>query len=100
MGRKYRSIVWRGEVLELGPYWEGSDELTELRAPERETVMQLLCEAATRFSSPLVGVDVGQAVGGRWWVIETSDPQFAGTSQLRPLVIWHRLFERLVKQSR
>lgn len=46
-------------------------------------------------SSPLVGVDVGQAEDGRWWVIETNDPQFMGLSQLAPLTLWNRLFRAL-----
>ena len=94
-GREYRAVVFDGEVVGLAPYWDGVDALTALSAAEAAQVHALVLEAASRFDSPLVGVDVGQAEDGRWWVIETNDPQFMGLSQLAPLTLWNRLFRAL-----
>lgn len=85
-------MVFLGEVLGLAPYWDGVDSLTALERDEADQVRALVKTAATRFESPLVGVDIGQAEDGRWWIIETNDPQFMGLSQLEPLKLWHRLW--------
>ena len=85
-------MVFRGELLGLAPYWDGVDSLTALERDEADQVRALVKTAATRFESPLVGVDIGQAEDGRWWIVETNDAQFMGLSQLEPLKLWHRLW--------
>lgn len=99
LGREYRAVAFRGALLDVGAYWEGSDSLTALSTDEARAVKALVEAASARLASPLIGVDVGQAEDGRWWVIETNDPQFMGTSQLNPLVVWHRLFAALTAPS-
>lgn len=91
LGREFRVVVYRGRVLGWGYYWEGTDSLARLSASERAQVLGLAQDAARSLSVPLCGVDVGQDVHGRWWVIETNDPQFSGTSQIPRLALWHQI---------
>lgn len=91
VGREYRVVLHRGEVLAHGYYWDGDDPLRDLSRAEEAAMLAVAREAARRLAVPLSGVDVGQAEDGRWIVIETNDPQFSGTSQLPRLELWHRV---------
>ena len=91
LGREFRVFVHRGDILGLGYYWQGDDELQCLTKDERCAVEGLARQAATRLDVPLVVVDVGQAEDGRWWVVETGDPQFSGVSQIPLLQLWYRI---------
>lgn len=91
LGREYRVFLYRGEILGLGYYWEGSDPLRELSAGECHAVEELAREVARRLNVPYVAVDIGQMEAGEWIVIETGDPQFCGLSQIQPLGLWSRI---------
>lgn len=91
LGREYRVMLYRGQILALGYYWDGRDELSELSPSEREAVQGTAIEAARRLDVPYVAVDIGQLESGEWIVIETGDPQFAGLSQISPLALWNRI---------
>lgn len=91
LGREYRVFLLRGEVLGLGYYWEGADPLAALAPDEERSVLFLAEEAARRVGTSYVAVDVGQAEGGEWLVIETGDAQFSGVSQVPLLALWGRL---------
>lgn len=91
LGREYRVMLYRGEVLALGYYWEGADELRELSQKERRVVEALATEAGRRLDVPYVAVDIGQAQNGEWIVIESGDPQFCGFSQISALGLWNRI---------
>lgn len=91
VGREYRVLLHRGELLAYGYYWDGDDPLRALSREEEAAMLAVAHEAAHRLAVPLSGVDVGQAEDGRWIVIETNDPQFSGTSQVPRLELWHRV---------
>lgn len=91
LGREYRVFVYRRNVVAWGYYWEGEDHLKALTAGERDEMLAKATEAAERLAVPYVAVDVGQAEGGEWVVIETGDPQFAGVSQISLFRMWGEL---------
>lgn len=91
LGREYRVFVYRQSVVAWGYYWEGEDDLKALTAGERDEMLGKATEAAKRLAVPYVAVDVGQAAGGEWVVIETGDPQFAGVSQISLFRLWGEL---------
>jgi glutathione synthase/RimK-type ligase-like ATP-grasp enzyme len=90
-GREYRAFVLRGEVVGLGYYWEGEDDLAALSEEESQTVHALACEAARRVDVPYLTVDIGQRTNGDWLVIEVGDAQFSGLSQVSIHALWNRL---------
>lgn len=91
MGREYRVFVYRSEILGLGYYWEGEDELSHLSPDEEAEVRTLAVEAARRLEVPFLSVDIGQRDDGTWIVIEVGDGQFAGLSQVPRLELWNRI---------
>lgn len=91
LGREYRVFVYRRNVVAWGYYWEGEDGLKALTAAERDEMLGKATEAAERLAVPYVAVDVGQAEGGEWLVIETGDPQFAGVCQISLFRLWGEL---------
>ena len=94
LGREYRVFLLHGQVLGWGYYWEGDDPLRELSADEKQTVLSLAAEAASRVGTPYICVDIGQMEDGEWIVIETGDAQFSGVSQVSLLPLWSRLGKR------
>jgi hypothetical protein len=93
LGREYRVFVYREGVVAWGYYWEGDDGLKALTDDERDEMLGVATEAAKRLAAPYVAVDVGQAEGGEWLVIETGDPQFAGVSQISLFRLWGELLK-------
>lgn len=91
LGREYRVFLYRRRVVAWGYYWEGNDSLKELAGSDRDEMLSVATEAAERLAAPYVAVDVGQAEGGQWLVIETGDPQFAGVSQISLFRLWGEL---------
>lgn len=91
IGREYRVMLHRAEVLAHGYYWDGDDPLRSLEPREEAAMLAVAREAARRLAVPLCGIDVGQADDGRWIVVESNDPQFSGLSQLPRLELWHRI---------
>ncbi|RBP44560.1 uncharacterized protein DUF4343 [Roseimicrobium gellanilyticum] len=91
LGREYRVFVLQGEVVGLGYYWEGDDELAALHEDETRLISSLACEAARRVDVPYLTVDIGQRDNGDWLVIEVGDAQFSGLSQVSIHALWHRL---------
>jgi glutathione synthase/RimK-type ligase-like ATP-grasp enzyme len=91
LGREYRLFVLRGEVVGLGYYWEGEDELASLDEDETRAISSLACEAARRVNVPYLTVDIGQRDNGDWLVIEVGDAQFSGLSQVSIHALWSRL---------
>jgi hypothetical protein len=90
-GREYRVFLYRGEVLGFGYYWEGDDPLKPLLPEEQAIVLARAKEAARRVAAPFLAVDIGQTEIRDWIVIETSDAQFSGISQIPPLALWHAI---------
>jgi hypothetical protein len=90
-GREYRLLVYGGDVLGLGYYWEGDDPLKQLTPAEEVSVRELALQAADRLGVPYVAIDVGQLHDGTWVVIEAGDAQFSGLSQIPILQLWNRI---------
>ncbi|HZS08649.1 MAG TPA: ATP-grasp domain-containing protein [Blastocatellia bacterium] len=88
MGREYRVFIYRQRVVGHGYYWEGDDPLKNLSDRELDEVLSLALDAAARLNVPYVAVDIGQTEDGKWIVIETGDPQFAGVSQISLFKLW------------
>lgn len=88
LGREYRVFVYRGQVLAMGYYWEGNDDLAGLSGLERAAVTDLALEVSRRLEVPYVAVDVGQLETGEWRVIEVGDAQFSGLSQAPIHTLW------------
>ena len=97
MGREYRAFVLNHEVLALGYYWEGDDELKALTPIEHESVANLARLASQRLNVPYLAVDIAQTTSGEWIVIEVGDAQFCGRCQIPPLTLWHRLRAASIK---
>lgn len=91
LGREFRVILHRGEVLGMGYYWEGDDPLMALTAAEEAAVLDVAREAARRVGVPFMTVDVGQLEDGSWKVVETGDPQFSGWSQAPRALVFANL---------
>lgn len=91
LGREFRVILYRGEVLGHGYYWEGEDPLMNLSPDEERAVLDLAREGARRVGVPFMTVDVGQLEDGAWKIVETGDPQFAGWSQIPRAAVFTNL---------
>jgi hypothetical protein len=99
LGREYRVFVYDREIVGLGYYWEGEDDLAELQPDERKLVEHLALEAASRLGVPYIAVDIGQKQNGDWIVIEVGDAQFSGFSQIPIQELWARLTARIEAKS-
>lgn len=88
LGREYRVFVYREQVLAMGYYWEGDDDLAGLTASEGAAVTDLALEVSRRLAVPYMAVDVGQIETGEWRVIEVGDAQFSGLSQAPIHKLW------------
>jgi hypothetical protein len=83
--REFRFFLFRAHVLAYGFYWPLSTPgFVTLTKEEEVVVFALAQEAARRFEAPFVAIDIGQDEAGKWWVIESGDPQFAGLSFISP----------------
>ncbi len=91
LGREFHVFVYSGQVVGLGYYWEGDDDLATLRTDERKHVVDLALEAAHRLGVPCIAVDIGQKQDGEWIVIEVGDGQFSGLSQIPIHQLWAQL---------
>ncbi|MBX7219948.1 MAG: ATP-grasp domain-containing protein [Blastocatellia bacterium] len=100
LGREFRVIVFRGQVVGCGYYWEGHDPDMELSSAEAAEVHRLALLAAHRLEIPLLAVDVGQLTDGNWIVIEVNDAQFAGISQIPALGLWNALAEAVTNGTK
>lgn len=92
-GREYRVFLYREEVLGMGYYWEGEDELASLSPSERQGVGTLATAVSTRLKVPYVAVDIGQTEQGDWIAIEVGDAQFSGLSQTPIHQLWTKIAE-------
>jgi hypothetical protein len=90
-GREYRVFVYQNQIVGLGYYWEGDDELKTLTDSEVETVKQLALKTAKLLNVPYISIDIGQLENSDWIVIEVGDPQFSGISQIPILELWNNL---------
>lgn len=97
LGREYRVILYRGEVLGFGYYWEGYDPLSALTTDEETRVLALAREGARRVGVPFMTIDVGQLESGEWKIIETGDPQFAGWSHAPRVEVFTKLLRTLAQ---
>lgn len=97
LGREFRVILHRAEVLGHGYYWEGEDPLMNLTSEEERTVLDLAREGARRVGAPFMTVDVGQLEDGTWKIVETGDPQFAGWSQIPRVDVFANLQRQLAE---
>jgi ATP-grasp domain, R2K clade family 3 len=93
ISREYRAFVHRGVVLAYGFYWDEYQDSIALTPADEGTIRTLSIEAARRVGAPFVAVDVGQLENGDWIVIEMSDGQFAGLSQVAVFELWSKLAE-------
>jgi hypothetical protein len=91
IGREYRAFVYRDDVLAYGFYWEEYRDSGVLDDADKAAINALSIEAARRVGTPFVAVDLGQLEDGRWIVIEVSDGQFAGLSQVILFELWSKL---------
>jgi hypothetical protein len=91
LGREYRAFIYKQEIIGLGYYWEGDDELKSLSKAEHHKVEELALAAAGRLSVPFVAVDIGQLENEHWIVIEAGDAQFSGVSQIPLLQLWNKI---------
>jgi hypothetical protein len=99
LGREYRVLLHRAEVLGHGYYWEGDDPLMALSADEERSVLDLAREGARRVGAPFMTVDVGQLEDGAWKIVETGDPQFAGWSHAPRVEVFSNLRRALEGRS-
>ena len=95
LGREYRVFVLSDEVVGMGYYWDGEDDLAELRVEESAAVSHLALLAAARVGVPFVAADVGQTVEGDWIIIEIGDAQFAGHGQIPLTALWQNMYRRM-----
>ena len=93
VGREFRVFLYRGRVLAMGYYWEGSDSLSVLSTTETTDVVRLARNVWERTGIPYLAVDIGQLIDGSWIVVEIGDGQFAGLSQVSPLKLWNAIHE-------
>ena len=92
MSREFRLFLFRAQVLAFGFYWPlSTPSIVELSPQEKTEVFALAEEAARRFEAPFVAIDVGQDEDGKWWVIESGDPQFAGLSFIPPAEVAEKM---------
>ena len=95
LGREFRIMLYHDQIMAMGYYWESPDPLADLTADEKAEISALAQEVARRIKVPFLVVDIGQTVDGEWIVVESGDAQFAGLSQINPLVLWGALSEAL-----
>ena len=95
VGREYRVFLLNGQPLAHGYYWPYPGDWAALSPAEEQDLLNLARAAASRFTTPLVALDLGQLEDLSWRVIETGDPQFSGLSFIDPRVLWRNLAERL-----
>lgn len=91
LGREYRVFVYQQTVLTYAYSWELDAPLKFLDVPDETDMLALALAAARRLDAPYVAIDVAQLDDGRWTVIETSDPQFSGSSQVPQLQFWNAI---------
>ncbi len=95
LGREFRLFLLYGQIVAIGYYWEGEDNLSALTPAEEVTVRSMAEEAASRVGTPYIAVDIGQAEAGEWIVIETGDAQFSGLSRMSALLLWRRVSDQV-----
>jgi hypothetical protein len=93
IGREYRAFVYRDQLLAIAFYWDEYRDSEDLTDVDKSAIATLLVEASRRVGTPYVALDVGQLEDGRWTVIEVSDGQFAGLSQVGLFELWSKLAE-------
>lgn len=91
LGREYRVFVHQQTVLTYAYSWELDAPLKFLDVPDETDMLALALAAARRLDAPYIAIDVAQLDDGRWTVIETSDPQFSGSSQVPQLQFWNAI---------
>ena len=91
ISREYRAFIHRGVMLAYGFYWDEYQDSVALTPADEEAIRALSIEAARRVGTPFVAMDVGQLENGDWIVIELSDGQFAGLSQVTVFELWSKL---------
>lgn len=91
MGREFRVLLFNHKVIDYGYYWMTHGHADVLSAEEEQAVKTLAEEASQRIGVPLAVIDIGQDVSGKWWVIETGDPQFCAVTHIPGHVFWQHL---------
>jgi hypothetical protein len=91
ISREYRAFIHRGVVLAYGFYWDEYQDSVALTPADEQAITALSIEATRRVGTPFVAMDVGQLENGDWIVIELSDGQFAGLSQVTVFELWSKL---------
>lgn len=96
IGREYLVFVYKDEILAMGYYWgEAEDPMGPLTESQTRAVRSLALQASRALGVPYVVLDVGQTEAGDFLIVEPGDAQFAGLSQVDPLVLMSALVHRL-----
>jgi hypothetical protein len=93
IGREYRAFIFRDQLLACAFYWDEYRDPTPLSEADKSDIIALAMEASRRVGTPYISLDVGQLEDGNWIVIEISDGQFAGLSQIGLFELWSKLAE-------
>lgn len=92
-GRVFRIFLYDQTLITYGYAWAGDHPGRYLSTPEEEDLLALVFRAIAQISVPFVSLDVGQLESGEWLVLGTSDPQFAGTTQIPWIQFWRQMRE-------
>jgi len=95
LGREFRLLFYRQQLLSYGYVWEGDDPDKFLSLEDEATMLQCATAAMQRLPAPFVSLDLAQLTDGTWTVIETGDPQFSAFAHLPPIQVWQELEAQL-----
>jgi hypothetical protein len=62
-------------------------------ADQEPIIDALVHQAASRMDAPLVCVDAGQLIDGRWRIIEIGDPQYSAICHMSRHFFWQQLID-------
>ena len=88
---EFRSFWWHGHCVGYGRYWTA--ETYQATHVERDAMLAVAGEAASRLGVAFLVVDVAQTVEGQWIVIEVNDGQDAGYAGVPRRAMWQRIID-------
>jgi len=95
LGREFRLLFYRQQLLSYGYVWEGDDPDKFLSLDEEAAMLDCAHAAIQRLPSPFVTLDLAQQTDDTWTVIETGDPQFTAFAHVPPIQVWQQLTDLL-----
>lgn len=93
LGREFRVVLYRQEILTYGYAWPGDDPGRWLTVEDEEALFAVAIAVADRLNVPLLGVDIAQLQSGEWIALKTVDPQFVGSPRIPLVQFWQALKE-------